>query len=87
MLDTIDIELLEQCSQNPNQPLANSLKPLLGKRKERTLYDRLCALESQQFIAVDRSQKKVALVRITEKGRAAITGREKPTSSDGRRSP
>jgi hypothetical protein len=76
MLDTIDLELLEQCNQNPGQPLANTIKSLLGQRHERTLYDRMFALEMQQFIVVDRSQKKVALATITEKGKAAITGRE-----------
>jgi hypothetical protein len=80
MLDTIDLDLLEQCAQNPGQPLSNAIKPLLGKRKERTLYDRIFTLEAQQFIEVDRSQKKVALAKITEKGRAAIKGRENPLS-------
>ena len=74
MLDKIDIELLEQCKQNPGQPLINAIKPLLGSRKIRTLYDRMRALEAQQFVWVDRSQKKVYLATITEKGKAVIIG-------------
>ena len=74
MLDIIDIELLEQCKQNPGQPIINAIKPLLGSRKIRTLYDRMRALEAQQFVWVDRSQKKVYLATITEKGKAVIIG-------------
>ena len=84
MLDEIDIKILEGCNQNPGQPLITILKPLLPMRRERTLYDRAFALEVQQFISVDRSQKKVALAKITEKGRQAITGREKPAAEEAR---
>lgn len=87
MLDEIDIELLKQTSQNPGQPFSNAVKPLLVKRKERTLYDRLIALEKQELIEVDRSKKKVALSTITEKGKAAIKGREISALLDGGRSP
>jgi hypothetical protein len=84
MLDEIHLEILEAVAKNPKRPLANAIKPLLEKRKELTLYDRTRALEVQQFITVDRSQKRVALAEITEKGRAAIIGREKPTSEEVR---
>jgi hypothetical protein len=87
MLDDIDIELLKQTSQNPGRPLSNSVKPLLEKRKERTLYDRLVALEKEHLIEVNRSLKNVALATITEDGMAAIKGRERPVSSERRRSP
>ena len=72
MLDEIDLALLAQCKQNPGHPIINTITPLLGTRKVRTLYDRVRALEAQQLICVDRSQKKVALVTITEDGKAII---------------
>jgi len=84
MLDEIDIILLGQVAQNPGQPLSNAINPLLKRRKARTLYDRMFVLEAQQFIAVDRSEKRFARAKITEKGKAAITGREKPTSKEAR---
>ena len=76
MLDPIDKKLLEQCNQNPGLPLANAIKPILGMRKQRTLYDRMFALEARKFIEVDRSQKKFALAKITQKGKAAIRIKE-----------
>ena len=77
MLDEIDLLLLEECNKNLGQPLADSVKPLLGKRSRRRLYARLYALESQRLITVDRiSEKGVARVTITEQGKAAIEGRE-----------
>lgn len=76
MLDIIDLALLQQCNQNPAQPLVNAIKSLLDKRDIRTLYDRMFALEAQKFIDVDRSQKRVALATITEKGKVAIIGKE-----------
>jgi len=87
MLDEIDIALLKQCNQNPSQPLADSVKPLLGKRSRRRLYSRLFVLEAQQLIAVDRSSEKgVALATITPEGKAAIKGREDSAPSIGARS-
>lgn len=77
MLDEIDLSLLEECNKNPGQPLADSVKSLLGKRSRRRLYVRLYALESQHLISVDRtSEKGVALATITAQGKAAIRGRE-----------
>ena len=77
MLDEIDLLLLEECNKNPGQPLADSVKPLLGKRSRRRLYARLYALESQRLITVDRiSEKGVARVTITEQGKTVIEGRE-----------
>ena len=77
MLDEIDLLLLEECNKNPGQPLADSVKPLLGKRSRRRLYARLYALESQRLITVDRiSERGVARVTITEQGKAAVEGRE-----------
>jgi len=77
MLDEIDLSLLEECNKNPGQPLADSVKPLLGKRSRRRLYVRLYALESQNLISVDRiSEKGVALATITAQGKAAIRRRE-----------
>jgi DNA-binding PadR family transcriptional regulator len=90
MLDVIDIELLKYCGDNPCQPQAAAVKSVLGKRlagrpvAERTLYDRLKALEAEQLIRVDRSQKNVSLVAVTSKGKDAITGREKPASEEAR---
>jgi DNA-binding PadR family transcriptional regulator len=76
MLDEIDLLLLEECNKNPGQPLADSIKPLLGKRSRRRLYVRLYALESQHLISVDRiSEKSIALATITEAGKAAIQDR------------
>jgi hypothetical protein len=77
MLDEIDLSLLEECNKNPGQPLADSVKSLIGKRSRRRLYIRLSALESQHLISVDRISKKgVALATITAQGKAAIRGRE-----------
>ncbi len=78
MLDEIDIKLLEQCNQNPGQPLKNAITPLLKCRGVRTLYERMAALGTQGFIEIDRSQKKVALAKITPKGKDAIRGRVEP---------
>jgi len=75
-LDDIDFSLLEQVNQNPGQPLSAAVQPLESKRSRRALYDRLFALEAQQFISVDRaSEKSAALATITPKGKAAIEGR------------
>ena len=71
MLDDIDIELLVQCSENPGQSLKQVIAPLLKCRKIRTLYDRMASLEEDGLIEI-RRQKKMALVKITEKGKAAI---------------
>ena len=77
MLDEIDLSLLEECKKNPGQPLAGSVKPLLGKRNRRQLYVRLYALESQHLISVDRiSEKGLALATIIAHGKAAIRGRK-----------
>jgi hypothetical protein len=87
MLDEIDLSLLEECKKNPGQPLADSVKPLLGKRSRRRLYARLYALESQHLISVDRiSEKGVALASVTEQGKAAIRGREDRLSKQEARS-
>jgi hypothetical protein len=87
MWDEIDLELLQRCNQNPGQPLADSVKPLLGKRSRRRLYYRLFVLEAQQLIAVDRSSEKgVALATITPEGKAAIRGRKDIAPQTGARS-
>jgi hypothetical protein len=87
MLDEIDLLLLEECDKNPGQPLADSVKPFLGKRSRRRLYARLYALELQDLISVDRtSEKGVALVTITEQGKAAIKGRKDRLSMQEARS-
>jgi hypothetical protein len=78
-LDDIDIALLQQCEQKPCQSVATIISPLLGTRKERTLYDRIVALEEKKLIAIDRTQKTLACVRLTEQGKAAIMGRADPT--------
>jgi hypothetical protein len=83
MIDEIDIRLLEQCKQNPGQPIINAIKPLLGSRKVRTLYDRMFALGVQRFIEIDRSQKNTCSVTITEKGKAVITGTENIAAQKG----
>lgn len=76
MLDKIDISLLKEINQNPGQPLANALKPLLETRSKRRLYYRLFELETQRFIEVDRTEKRFAKATITAKGKAAIMGRQ-----------
>ena len=78
MLDEIDQELLRQCEENPGQTVATIISPLLGTRKERTLYDRIAALEAMQLIVIDRSIKNKASVTLTEEGKAAIIGRADP---------
>lgn len=78
MLDEIDVVLLKEINQNPGQPLASALKPLLETRSKRRLYYRLSDLEVQKFIEVDRSEKRLAKATITAKGKAAIMGRENP---------
>ena len=78
MLDEIDQELLRQCEKNPGQTVAAIISPLLGTRKERTLYDRIAALEAMQLIVIDRSIKNKASVILTEEGKAAIIGRADP---------
>jgi hypothetical protein len=82
-LDPIDIDLLEEVNQNPGQPLSSAMVTE-DRRKQRTLYDRLFALEAQQYISVDRSSEKgLALATITPKGKAAIRGREnRPSTSE-----
>mgnify|MGYP001432940488 FL=1 len=80
-LDEIDIKLLKEIDEKPGQSLADAMQALLKRkrRSQRTLYDRLFALEMQQFISVDRSSERgLARATITEKGKAAITGRENP---------
>ena len=80
-LDPIDVDLLRGINQNPGQPLSSAMVTE-DRRKQRTLYDRLFALEAQQYISVDRSSEKgLALATITAKGKAAIKGREDLTSS------
>ncbi len=86
-LDVIDFGLLEEVNQNPGQPLSSAIAPSAGRRNERTLYDRLKALEIQGFISVDRSSEKGhALATITTKGKAAIMGRENPGPAQEARS-
>jgi DNA-binding HxlR family transcriptional regulator len=81
-LDTIDIDLLKEINQNPGQPKSSAVVALVGRRKERTLQDRLTALELHGFISVDRSVRKgFSLATITPKGKAAIKGREDLTPS------
>jgi len=76
-LDEIYLALLKECSQNPGKQLACSLKPLLDKRSKRRLYYRFTWLEKYGFISVDRlSEKRKSKATITQKGLAAITGRE-----------
>jgi hypothetical protein len=88
MLDEVDLLLLDECSKNPGQPLADSIKPLLGKRSRRRLYARLYILEFLHLISVDRiSEKGVALATITAQGKAAIRGREyRPSMQEARSS-
>jgi hypothetical protein len=78
MLDEIDQELLRQCEENPGQTVATIISPLLRTRKERTLYDRIAALEAEQLIVIDRSIKNKASVILTEEGKAAIIVRADP---------
>jgi len=81
-LDEIDIGLLEEINQNPGQPLSSAMAVALDCREQRTLYDRLIALEAQKYISVDRVvEKGRSLATITPKGKAAIKGREDLTSS------
>ena len=63
MLDEIDQELLRQCEENPGQTVAAIISPLLGTRKERTLHDRIAALEAKQLIVIDRIPKNKGLFR------------------------
>jgi DNA-binding PadR family transcriptional regulator len=82
-LDPIDVDLLEEVNQNSGQPLKSAIVPLIGRRDERTLYDRLKALALHGFISVDRSEKNYSLATITAKGKAAIRGREnRPSISE-----
>ena len=75
MLDEVNLLLLEECNTNPGQPLADSLKPFLGKRSRRRLYARLYVLESQHLISIRISEKGIALAMITAQGKAAIRGK------------
>jgi len=78
-LDEIDIKLLKEIDKRPGQPLARAAEALLDRRSQRVLYKRLLDLEAQQLISVDRrSEKRLARATITEKGKAAIMGRENP---------
>ncbi|MCK9570818.1 hypothetical protein M0R72_17850 [Candidatus Pacearchaeota archaeon] len=92
MLDVIDVELLKYCSENPCQPQAAAVKSVLGKRlagrpvAERTLYDRLRALEAKKLIKVDRTQKNVSLVELTKTGKDAIRGKADHAPQVGARS-
>jgi hypothetical protein len=75
-LDEIDIGLLEEINQNPGQPLSSAMAVALDCREQRTLYDRLIALEAQKYISVDRVvEKGRSLATITPKGKAAIKGK------------
>lgn len=88
ILDEVDIGLLRRCSQNPGSALAEIFGPFLGELSSRTLYDRLFELEVRQFISVDRTARRGrALATLTERGKRAITGREKPAPSKEARSP
>ena len=74
-LDKIDTSLLQSIAQNPGQRIIEYIRPLLADRSVRTLYERVCMLAVQGLITIERD-KKYALLKITEKGREAITGRE-----------
>ncbi|HOV83035.1 MAG TPA: hypothetical protein PLQ01_10230 [Methanothrix sp.] len=81
-IDEIDIKLLAEIEKRPGQPLARATKVLLNRRSRRALYSRLYVLEAQQRISVDRSSERgLARATITEKGKAAIMGRENPYPS------
>jgi hypothetical protein len=83
-LDDIDFDLLECVEQNPGKPLSSAMQTLSERRCRRTLYNRLFALETQQFISVDRfSEKGAALATITPKGKAVIKGRMDSAPSEG----
>ena len=75
MLDKIDINLLQSIEQNPGQHIIEYIKPLLQSRSTRALYDRVTLLAVNGLITIE-PEKKYSLLKITEKGREAITGRE-----------
>lgn len=74
-LDKIDITLLQSIAQNPGQRTIRYIRPLLTDRNVRTLYERVCMLATQGLISIERD-KKYVLLKITDEGRAAMTGRE-----------
>lgn len=86
-LDAIDLDLLSEINQNPGQPLSSATRALEDRRATRTLYDRLFALEAQQFVSVDRSEKNYARATILPKGKEAIKGRIDPAPQTEARSP
>lgn len=74
-LDQIDISILQSIAQNPGKRTIEYIRPLLADRNVRTLYERVCLLATQSLITIERD-KKYCLLKITEKGREAITGRK-----------
>jgi len=77
-MDEIDINLLQNIADNPDQPIRKSFAGL--KAQERNLYRRIARLEEQRFLRFDTSQPGEIRVRITGRGKAEIRGRTEPTS-------
>ena len=84
IVDEIDIKILDNINQNPGQPKADAIKPILGERSRTRLYARLKHLEKDGLIEVNRTKARgLALVTITTNGKAAIRGREEPCPKAG----
>ena len=77
-MDEIDIQLLKNILERPDQPIRKSFSGISAK--ERTLYRKIVALEQNRFVKFDTSQPGKILVRITGLGKAEIIGRTEPTS-------
>ncbi len=74
-LDELDIKLLNSCKEKSGQPLKEVLKPFLGVRANRTLYDRLKVLEEYKLIWIDRAKfRGRALCHITALGEKTLAG-------------
>jgi len=75
-LDELDIKLLSSCKEKSGQPLKEVLKPFLGVRANRTLYDRLKVLEEYKLVWIDRTSfRGRALCHITALGEKTLAGR------------
>jgi len=88
ILDEIDKKLLRRCKESPGSTLAEVFVQLLEEivppPSARTMYRRLFELEAREFIVVDRSARRGrALAKITDKGKAALTGTEDTASDKG----
>ncbi len=77
-LDKIDISILKKIERISGAQLSEVVALMKDLRSERSLRERINALDAQGYISLDRKRERgKVFATISERGTAALTGRDR----------